>query len=232
MVNHRRLAAWCAIIWLGCVCIATVHGHGMVLDPIARGSRWRCNPLALPNYTDNELFCGGFQVQWGTYNGKCGVCGDNYGDARPRRHELGGQYGQGDIVKQYVQGSIIEVRVRLTATHRGYFYFDLCNLDGGAEDESCFSRYPLYLVDGSRNWPLPSTEPGEYRISLKLPGSLTCNHCIFRWTYVAGNNWGYCEDGSGRLGCGPQETFKTCSDIRIAAPNNVNPSFAYCTKAV
>ncbi|XP_053667653.1 uncharacterized protein LOC128718003 [Anopheles marshallii] len=232
MADRHHPAAWAAIIWLGCACIATVSGHGMVLDPIARGSRWRCNSVALPNYTDNEQFCGGFPVQWGTYNGKCGVCGDNYGDAQPRRHELGGQYGQGDIVKQYVQGSVIEARVRITANHRGHFYFDLCKLDGGSEDESCFNQFPLYLVDGSRNWLLPSTEPGEYSVSLKLPDSVTCSHCIFRWTYVAGNNWGYCEDGSGRLGCGPQETFKTCSDIRIAAPKDVIPSFTYCTKAV
>ncbi|XP_035893117.1 uncharacterized protein LOC118503682 [Anopheles stephensi] len=223
---------WFVALWLGM--IATVSGHGMVLDPIARASRWRCNPLALPNYTDNELFCGGFQVQWGTYGGRCGVCGDSYGDPQPRRHELGGMYGQGDIVRQYAQGSVIEARIRLTANHRGYFYFDLCNLssNGGTEDEACFGRNPLYLVDGSRNWSLPSTATGEYRVSLKLPDAVTCTHCIFRWTYVAGNNWGYCDDGTGKLGCGPQETFKTCSDIRIAAPQDVIPSFAYCTKAV
>ncbi|XP_058117917.1 uncharacterized protein LOC131289265 [Anopheles ziemanni] len=223
---------WCVVLLVGCGFIASSNGHGMALDPIARGSRWRCNPLALPNYTDNELFCGGYPVQWGTHNGKCGVCGDNFGDATPRRHELGGFYGQGDIVKQYLRGSTIEARIRITANHRGYFYFELCNLDNGAEDEACFSKYPLYQLDGSREWYLPSTSPGEYRINLKLPDALTCKHCIFRWTYVAGNNWGYCPDGIGKLGCGPQETFKTCSDVRIVNQADAIPNFSYCTKTV
>uniref|UniRef100_A0AAG5D3F7 Chitin-binding type-4 domain-containing protein n=1 Tax=Anopheles atroparvus TaxID=41427 RepID=A0AAG5D3F7_ANOAO len=219
------------VLLVGCGLIASVSGHGMALDPIARGSRWRCNPLALPNYTDNEQFCGGYQVQWGTYNGKCGVCGDSFGDAVPRRHELGGMYGQGDIVRQYLRGSTIEARIRLTATHRGYFYFDVCNLDNGAEDEACFGKNPLYQLNGTREWYLPSSAPGDYTISLKLPDALVCNHCIFRWTYVAGNNWGYCSDGTGKLGCGPQETFKTCSDVRIANAADAIPSFTYCTKA-
>jgi len=32
---------------------------------------------------------------------------------------------------------------------------------------------------------------------------------------VSGNNWGFCEDGTGALGCGPQETFRACSDISL-----------------
>lgn len=36
------------------------------------------------------------------------------------------------------------------------------------------------------------------------------------WTmYILGNTWGWCEDGSGGLGCGPQEEFRSCSDISI-----------------
>lgn len=31
-----------------------------------------------------------------------------------------------------------------------------------------------------------------------------------------GNNWGQCPDGSGALGCGPQESFRGCSDITIS----------------
>ena len=29
--------------------------------------------------------------------------------------------------------------------------------------------------------------------------------------YFAGNNWGACEDGTAGMGCGPQETFRSCS---------------------
>lgn len=44
--------------------------------------------------------------------------------------------------------------------------------------------------------------------------------CIIQWTYVAGNNWGICEDGTSGNGCGPQETFRGCSDIAIT-PNPI-----------
>ncbi len=36
-----------------------------------------------------------------------------------------------------------------------------------------------------------------------------------QWTYTCGNNWGFCADGSGALGCGPQETFRACADVAI-----------------
>ena len=44
---------------------------------------------------------------------------------------------------------------------------------------------------------------------------LSCSQCILQWTYTAGNNWGVCSNGTGELGCGPQETFRGCADIRI-----------------
>ena len=43
------------------------------------------NPV---NYNDNELYCGGFSVQWANNDGKCGVCGDNWADPAPRPHEV------------------------------------------------------------------------------------------------------------------------------------------------
>lgn len=30
-----------------------------------------------------------------------------------------------------------------------------------------------------------------------------------------GNNWGICPDGKGKIGCGPQETFRNCADISV-----------------
>lgn len=41
-----------------------VFGHGMLLDPVARGSRWRYDASAPVNYDDNQLFCGGFSVRF------------------------------------------------------------------------------------------------------------------------------------------------------------------------
>lgn len=50
---------------------------------------------------------------------------------------------------------------------------------------------------------------------IQLPADFTCNHCVLRWHYRAGNNWGVCENGTGAVGCGPQEYFRSCADIRI-----------------
>lgn len=31
----------------------------------------------------------------------------------------------------------------------------------------------------------------------------------------AGNNWGRCENGTSKVGCGPQETFRGCADVAV-----------------
>ena len=38
---------------------------------------------------------------------------------------------------------------------------------------------------------------------------------LFQWTYTCGNSWGICPNGKGKVGCGPQETFRACADIAI-----------------
>ena len=43
----------------------TVEGHGMLLEPLQRSSRWRDSdrfPEAPENHEDSGLFCGGFGV--------------------------------------------------------------------------------------------------------------------------------------------------------------------------
>lgn len=40
-----------------------VCGHGMMMEPINRGSRWRVDRSAPVNYNDNGNFCGGFYVR-------------------------------------------------------------------------------------------------------------------------------------------------------------------------
>ena len=39
-----------------------------------------------------------------------------------------------------------------------------------------------------------------------------------------GNNWGQCPSGGGRLGCGPQEEYRACSDIEISHNPSVKPT--------
>lgn len=193
--------------------IALTSSHGMVMDPVNRASRWRLDPTAPINWDDTELWCGGLNVQHNTYGGKCGICGDTYGNPRPRKHELGGPFGQGVIVKNYVPDTVVTVTVKITVNHIGYFWFDMCNMDGRTvEDEDCFTK--VLTADGNEKWYVPSRESKDYEVPLRLPKE-PCKHCILRWTYVAGNNWGECEDGTHALGCGPQEHFRTCSDISM-----------------
>lgn len=47
------------------------EGHGILLDPVSRGSRWRVDGSKPRNYNDNELFCGGLFVSWSCIFGNC-----------------------------------------------------------------------------------------------------------------------------------------------------------------
>ncbi|XP_045112765.1 uncharacterized protein LOC123505481, partial [Portunus trituberculatus] len=61
----------------------------------------------------------------------------------------------------------------------------------------------------------------------------------FQWRYVSGNNWGVCEDGTGAIGCGPQEEFRACADVAITrtgenvsittTPSTVQPGMSLST---
>jgi len=197
--------------------ICEVRGHGMMLQPPGRSSRWRFNSSAPTNYDDNGLFCGGYGTQWSVHDGKCGLCGDDYGIVPPRPNELGGRYGEGVIVQTYATSTLAHLGVQITANHLGFIYFNLCNLDQyGSESEECFLENRLKFIDGSDRMDIGTTL-GWIDATIRLPEGLVCEHCVLRWTYSAGNNWGWCEDGSGRLGCGPQEHFMSCADIRITA---------------
>ena len=45
-------------------------------------------------------------MQYEQNDGKCGVCGDNWADPRPRENEAGGTYGKGVIVANYTMGQV------------------------------------------------------------------------------------------------------------------------------
>lgn len=147
--------------------------------------------------------------------GKCGLCGDNFADPAPRANELGGKYGSGVIVKSYEGASTIDIGFNITQNHLGYISFTLCNLDEDTtESEECFDKNVLKFEDGSDKFEIGTTRD-RIETTVTLPAGLKCEHCVLRWTYTAGNNWGICENGEGKLGCGPQETFKSCADIAI-----------------
>lgn len=155
------------------------------------------------------------QVTWINNGTRCGYCGDKYISSQPRAHELGGKFGKGVITRKYIQGSVVEVTVHVSGNHHGFFYFKICNLDEESESEECFNRHKLYIATGLEIYPLLTNSPGDFRVPLILPGDLICDHCVLQWTYVAGNSRGICPDGRERQGCGRQEHWRSCSDIKI-----------------
>ncbi|XP_018560921.1 uncharacterized protein LOC108903286 [Anoplophora glabripennis] len=188
--------------------------HGMMLEPPNRSSLWRFNLSDKFNYDDNQNYCGGLTKQ--TENGgKCGVCGDAYTDPHPQDNENTGKYGEGIIVAIYEPESVIDVQIKLTANHIGTFTYSLCVLedpDGPESGEDCFM--PLVLEDGSTYYNV-TKEEFDIANRVQLPSGITCERCVLRWHYRTGNNWGVCDDGKSQLACGPQETFRSCSDVAI-----------------
>lgn len=121
---------------------------------------------------------------------------------QPRLHETGGKYGNGVIVRKYRTGSVIPVRVELTANHHGYFEFRTCAMTykGKEVDQGCLDQHLLRSKNGSiRYYPGPGNK--IFEAFYKLPDDLTCAQCVFQWRYVAGNNWGDCGNGTGIVHC-------------------------------
>lgn len=106
---------------------------------------------------------------------------------KPRPNENGGKYGNGVIVASYEGSTDIPITVRLTANHKGYFLFDLCNLDEFlTESERCFENSIISLRDGSDKYIVPNYNPGDFHLTVRLPERIGCDHCVFRWTYISG----------------------------------------------
>ncbi|CAH0555461.1 unnamed protein product [Brassicogethes aeneus] len=209
-----------SIILLLISIVNNVRGHGRLMDPPARNSMWRFgfpNPV---NYNDNELFCGGYAVQWEQNEGKCGVCGDPYHVKEPRPHEATGIYAKGIVTRHYSVGQEIDIEVELTANHYGRFEIFLCpnNNPGQVATQDCLDRYPLH-VSGTDSFIFEIPEDGKkkavFRYNVQLPPYLTCTQCVLQWTYYTGNQWGMCENGTQSVGCGKSETFRNCADVAI-----------------
>ncbi|KAG8233714.1 hypothetical protein J437_LFUL013834 [Ladona fulva] len=210
--------------------VSEVRSHGRLMKPLQRSSLWRGGYDAPTNFNDNELFCGGFDVQYGKNDGKCGECGDPWQLPRPRPNELGGEYGLGIITENYTAGDTVELAVELTTNHWGYFEFHLCPV--GPEEmvtQECLDKYKLKTIpaekppvfpqapiieDGYR-WYVPTHDRGFFYVKTELPADVRCDRCVIQWTYTTATRWGQCDDGTSALGCGPQETFQNCADIHI-----------------
>ncbi|CAB3371645.1 Hypothetical predicted protein [Cloeon dipterum] len=193
-----------------------VSGHGFCKSPPSRSSMWNYGYETPISYEYNQLWCGGYQLQNEVYEGKCGPCGDSFGDARPRANENTGKYGLGIVTGTYTQGQVLTATVDITANHGGWIQFAICKLNttNQLETEECF--VPLKLKDSNETkFMLSSTDNIDTTVQLQLPPHLVCQRCVLQWHYHTASRWGICDDGSVGNGCGPQETFRTCSDISI-----------------
>ncbi|EDS42348.1 conserved hypothetical protein [Culex quinquefasciatus] len=156
MTGRGANAAWSVagslLLLLGLVSLCS--GHGRLIEPPSRASAWRYGFSTPPNYNDHELYCGGFNRQWQKNDGKCGECGDAFDVPRPRPHEFGGKWGQGVIVRRYKPGSVITLRVELTASHMGYFEFRMC--DSVKAQQDCLDKHLLKIISGTPSIPNPS----------------------------------------------------------------------------
>lgn len=215
--------------------VASALGHGRMLEPPGRSSYLRVSDdpqidmsKVTPNYNDNQLFCGGFSHQ--VANGyKCGVCGDSYLQARPRENEWGGKYGSSGLIpRTYESSEEIPVTIQLTAHHKGFFQFKICEMtpDMATEDEDCFnsSQSIMELADGSTIWDVNNGSTGIFNGRIKLPDDLSCEHCVIQWRYHTGNSWGCDETGKCGLGLGEQEEFYGCADVKINGRSGPRPS--------
>jgi ABC-type enterochelin transport system permease subunit len=75
-------------------------------------------------------------------DGKCGVCGDAY--TGPRYHEIGGKYATNVIVRQYLTGSIIDVKILV-----GKYSCSLIVLleqNNDRSNETCFLCYSIHRL--------------------------------------------------------------------------------------
>jgi hypothetical protein len=178
---------------------------------------WRFGYKTPPNYDDNQLFCGGVGVQYGRNGGKCGVCGDPWDG--PLENEAGGKYATGIIVRKYKVGQVIDVKVELTANHKGYFEFHICPSDNpfNKVTHECLEKYPLLLDDtGEERYMVPDAGYSQdINVKLRLPKGMKCIACVLQWKYNGANSWGTSKDGKGCIGCGNQEQFCGCADVTV-----------------
>ncbi|CAG2226629.1 unnamed protein product [Mytilus edulis] len=196
--------------------IAAVYGHGRLISPPGRSTMWRYGYNTPKNYNDNQMSCGGFYKQWTLNGGQCGVCGDPWNEAHD--NEAGGKYATGTIVSQYKTGQNIQVKVQITATHRGYFEFRLCPVNNPRQTatQACLDRNVLKQSNGQSRFYEPGAI-GTYTVDLILPQGLTCTQCVLQWKWNTGNSYNCDNNHNCCIGCGPQEQFYGCADIAISS---------------
>lgn len=127
------------------------------------------------------------QVQHFLYGGKCGVCGDVYG--QPSKNQPPGIFASGIISKNYPMNSIATMWFEITASHRGYLEFRLCpnNDITRPVTQECLDRFLLSdATTGGTKFFFNHGTIGTFGAKVVLPMGLTCTQCVLQWRYRTG----------------------------------------------
>lgn len=195
MLNWKSWTILSILVGIG----SSVAGHGRLIDPPARSAMWRFNYTTRKNINDNSLFCGGYK-RYIENKKRCGICGESWDSDRD--YDGGGRYATGIIVRNYTIGQVINVTVDLTANHLGYFIFRICphNNYRTPAKQKCLDKHPLGLADGSgTKVKVHDYMNLEQTFSLRLPADITCEQCVFQWSYytaLTGELYQNCADVS------------------------------------
>lgn len=82
-----------------------------------------------------------------------------------------------------------QVKIVLTAYHKGYFQFKICphNNPTRRVSQACLDQNRLTLA-GTNQYFFYPTKSGVYYIDLQLPRNMECTQCVLQWHYITGVN--------------------------------------------
>ncbi|ESO98059.1 hypothetical protein LOTGIDRAFT_226726 [Lottia gigantea] len=225
MARPRRILILFMIYLFGF--INGVNGNAKLIDPPNRSSMWRYGFDVPVNKQDGYLNCGGIVVSTLQNNqGRCGICGDNF--SAQKENEYGGKYGTGFIGKNYTQGETVPFTVQFVLGRPGNFQFRICKLESKMQEatQECLNRTTLATADGATKLKIASSPRNKnVTFDIVLPTDLNCERCVLQWTYTTSVVYGCDKQNNCCFGCGIQERYVNCADIRI------NPSQAALTAA-
>ena len=206
MLKYSSKALFAATIGASSIIATTLidkaEAHGYLLTP--RSRNFYANVAAVwdtskatendpwPESDPQSLNRGGTAAQ-------CGIVGDRNYD-HPK-NALGGLL-KPTIQECYDEGTIIDLKVLLTAHHDGHFEFYACpSAWGETPTEECFKAHPLEFVEdvmfgapqdpnypGRAYIPKQSTSGvGEFHYKYKLPTGLLGEYVLLQWYYITAN---------------------------------------------
>ena len=97
----------------------------------------------------------------------------------------------------------ITVKIELAKNYPGWFQFYLCDVQDDVENESeeCFNANPLKINEDAHRpfwgddkeykyWvPRVGELKKAFNIKVKLPTTMTCDHCTLRWIFWTGTTF-------------------------------------------